>query len=107
MRPRTLFFTKKKPSAMPRTQFFTKKKTLTMLTTKQTIAQWSFERLYVAPFTQRRGFDERSLTYRMVPIEQARQLTDVKVLDTVVDSLIASAFYFLKSRKQQNQSPFM
>jgi len=62
-----------------------------MPTTKQTIAQWPFERLYVAPFTQKRGFDERSLTYKMVPIEQARQLTGVKVLDTVVDGLIASA----------------
>lgn len=59
-----------------------------MPTTKQTIAQWPFERLYVAPFTQRRGFDERSLTYRMVPIEQARQLTGIKVLDMVVDRLI-------------------
>ena len=62
-----------------------------MLTTKQTIAQWPFERLYVAPFTQRRGFDERSLTYKMVPIEQARQLTGIRVLDMVVDGLIASA----------------
>ena len=62
-----------------------------MPTTKQTIAQWPFERLYVAPFTQKRGFDERSLTYKMVPMEPARQLTGVKVLDTVVDSLIASA----------------
>ena len=78
-----------------------------MPTTKQTIAQWPFERLYVAPFTQKRGFDERSLTYKMVPMEPARQLTGVKVLDTVVDSLIASAFYLLKSRKQQNQSPFI
>ena len=59
-----------------------------MPTTKQTIAQWPFERLYVAPFTQRRGFDERSLTYRMVPMEQARQLTGIKVLDMVVDRLI-------------------
>ena len=59
-----------------------------MPTTKQTIAQWPFERLYVAPFTQRRGFDERSLTYRMVPMEQARQLTGIKVLDSVVDRLI-------------------
>ena len=59
-----------------------------MPTTKQTIAQWPFERLYVAPFTQKRGFDERSLTYRMVPIEQARQLTGIKVLDMVVDRLI-------------------
>ena len=62
-----------------------------MPTTKQTIAQWPFERLYVAPFTKRRGFDERSLTYRMVPIEQARQLTGIRVLDMVVDGLIASA----------------
>ena len=62
-----------------------------MPTTKQTIAQWPFERLYVAPFTQKRGFDERSLTYKMVPMEPARQLTGIKVLDTVVDSLIASA----------------
>ena len=62
-----------------------------MPTTKQTIAQWPFERLYVAPFTQRRGFDERSLTYRMVPMEQSRQLTGIKVLDMVVDRLIASA----------------
>lgn len=62
-----------------------------MPTTKQTIAQWPFERLYVAPFTQKRGFDERSLTYKMVPMESARQLTGVKVLDTVVDGLIASA----------------
>lgn len=62
-----------------------------MPTTKQTIAQWPFERLYVAPFTQRRGFDERSLTYRMVPMESERQLTGIKVLDMVVDSLIASA----------------
>ena len=75
----------------PRTQFLTEKKTLTMATTKQTIAQYPFERLYVAPFTQRRGFDERSLTYKMVPMEPARQLTGVKVLDTVVDGLIASA----------------
>ena len=59
-----------------------------MPTTKQTIAQWPFERLYVAPFTQRRGFDERSLTYRMVPMEQARQLTGIRVLDMVVDRLI-------------------
>ena len=62
-----------------------------MPTTKQTIAQYPFERLYVAPFTQRRGFDERSLTYQMVPMEPVRQLTGVKVLDMVVDSLIASA----------------
>lgn len=59
-----------------------------MPTTKQTIAQWPFERLYVAPFTQKRGFDERSLTYKMVPMEPARQLTGVKVLDSVVDMLI-------------------
>ena len=85
---RTQLFTKKKPSARPSTQFFNEKKTLTMPTTKQTIAQWPFERLYVSPFTQKRGFDERNLTYKMVPIEQARQLTGIKVLDMVVDRLI-------------------
>ena len=41
---------------MPRTQFFNEKKTLDMPTTKQTIAQWPFERLYVAPFTPAEGF---------------------------------------------------
>ena len=59
-----------------------------MPTTKQTIAQWPFERLYVAPFTQKRGFDERSLTYKMVPMVSERQLTGIKVLDMVVDRLI-------------------
>lgn len=73
---------------MPSTQFLTEKKTLTMPTTKQTIAQWPFERLYVPPFTQKRGFDERSLTYKMVPMESARQLTGIRVLDMVVDRLI-------------------
>ena len=59
-----------------------------MVTTRQKTPQYPFERLYVAPFTKKRGFDERNLTYKLVPIESTRQRTGIELLDTVVDSLI-------------------
>ena len=60
----------------------------TKVTTKQSIAQYPFERLYVSPFTKKRGFDERTLTYTLVPYEPARQLTGITLLDGIVDMLI-------------------
>ena len=59
-----------------------------MATTRQKTPQYPFERLYVAPFTKKRGFDERNLTYKLVPMESTRQKTGIKLLDNVVDSLI-------------------
>ena len=60
-----------------------------MVTTTQTIPQYPLERLYVSPFTKKRGFDERTLEYKMVQIETTRQLTGIKPLDAVVDCLVA------------------
>lgn len=59
-----------------------------MATTKQKTPQYPFEALYVSPFTKKRGFDERSLTYTLVPMETTRQRTGIELLDTVVDSLV-------------------
>ena len=71
-----------------RTELFYKEKTMTKARTKQRIVQYPFERLYVSPFTKKRGFDERHLKYKLVPMEQERQLTGIKLLDAVVDMLI-------------------
>lgn len=53
--------------------------------------QYPFERLYVSPFTRRRGFNEQTLTYTLVPMEQKRQRTGIELLDLVVDCLIAGS----------------
>ena len=61
---------------------------LTIERTRQKNAQYPFEKLYVSPFTKKRGFDEQTLTYKMVPMEQERQLTGIKLLDSIVNWLI-------------------
>lgn len=60
-----------------------------MATTTQTTPQYTLERLYVSPLTKKRGFDERNLEIIMVPMETKRQMTGIKLLDAVVDCLIA------------------
>ena len=59
-----------------------------MAITKQNTPQYPFETLYVSPFTKKRGFDERSLTYTLVPMETTRRRTGIELLDAVVDSLV-------------------
>ena len=51
--------------------------------------KYSFETLYVSPFTKRLGFDEKELKTIYVPMEQKRLRTGLDVVDLVVDKLIA------------------
>lgn len=60
-----------------------------MAMTTQKTPQYPFERLYVSPFTRKRGFDEQLLTYKLVPMDTARQPTGIALIDTVVDCLAA------------------
>lgn len=50
--------------------------------------QFSFDDLYVSPFTKRRGFDEATLRNVWVPLPDSRRRTGVNILDAVVDKLI-------------------
>ena len=56
---------------------------------KKMKAQFNLDMLYVSPFKWKRGFDEQTLTLKMVPMEQKRLRTGVAVLDAVVDRLMA------------------
>ena len=51
--------------------------------------QFSFEMLYVPPFTKQRGFDPNTLTTIWEPYKFERKKSGVEMLDAVVDSLIA------------------
>ena len=51
--------------------------------------KYSFEMLYVSPFTKKLGFDEKELKTIYVPMEQNRLRTGLDVVDLVVDKLIA------------------
>lgn len=51
--------------------------------------KYSFETLYVSPFTKKMGFDEKELKIIYVPMEQKRVRTGLDVVDMVVDKLIA------------------
>ena len=51
--------------------------------------KYSFEMLYVSPFTKRLSFDEKELKIVYVPMEQKRLRTGLDVVDLVVDKLIA------------------
>ena len=51
--------------------------------------KYSFEMLYVSPFTKKMGFDEKELKNIYVPLEQKRLRTGLDVVDLVVDKLIA------------------
>lgn len=55
---------------------------------KKVKAQFSFDRLYVSPFTRKRGFDEEHLKVIYVPMDIERLYTGVDVLDAVVDRLV-------------------
>ena len=50
--------------------------------------QFSFDDLYVSPFTKRRGFNESTLRNVWVPLPDSRRHTGVNILDAVVDKLI-------------------
>lgn len=52
--------------------------------------QFSFEMLYVPPFTKQRGFNPTTLTNIWEPYKFERKKSGVEMLDAVVDSLIAS-----------------
>lgn len=52
-------------------------------------AKYSFEMLYVSPFTKKLGFDETKLETVYVPLEQNRLRTGLDVVDLVVDKLVA------------------
>jgi AraC-like DNA-binding protein len=58
-----------------------------MIMMKNKTPQYPFERLYVTPFTKKRGFDEQTLSYKFVPMESTWKPTGVEVLDHVVDLL--------------------
>lgn len=51
--------------------------------------QFSFEMLYVPPFTKQRGFDPNTLTTIWEPYRFERKKSGVELLDAVVDTLIA------------------
>ncbi|MBR5395427.1 MAG: helix-turn-helix transcriptional regulator [Bacteroidaceae bacterium] len=51
--------------------------------------KYSFEMLYVSPFTKKLGFDEKELKTIYVPLEQKRLRTGLEVVDLVVDKLVA------------------
>lgn len=51
--------------------------------------KYSFETLYVSPFTKKLGFDEKELKTIYVPLEQKRLRTGLEVVDLVVDKLVA------------------
>ena len=50
--------------------------------------KYSFEMLYVSPFTKKLGFDEKELKTIYVPMEQNRLRTGLDVVDLVVDKLM-------------------
>lgn len=50
--------------------------------------QFSFDMLYVPPFTRQRGFDAKTLTNVWEPIVFERKKSGVALLDAVVDCLI-------------------
>ena len=83
--PRNYLLTKFFPIFAPQTTLPDMKQSITLT------PQYPFERLYVSPFTRRRGFDERTLTYTLVPMEQKRQRTGIELIDLVVDCLIAGS----------------
>ena len=51
--------------------------------------QWTFDDLYVPPFTKQRGFSEQTLRTVYVPLRFERKKTGLTVVDGVVDRLIA------------------
>lgn len=51
--------------------------------------QFSFDELYVPPFSKQRGFDANTLTTVWEPIQFERKKSGVDLLDAVVDCLIA------------------
>jgi transcriptional regulator GlxA family with amidase domain len=51
--------------------------------------KYSFEMLYVSPFTKKLGFDEKELKTIYVPLEKERVRTGLDVVDLVVDKLVA------------------
>lgn len=52
--------------------------------------KYSFEMLYVSPFTKKLGFDEKELKNVYVPIERIRHKTGMEVVDLFVDRLVAN-----------------
>lgn len=49
--------------------------------------QFDFDRLYITPFTRRRGFDEEKMQVIWLPLDVDPRPTGIDILDTVRDEL--------------------